>query len=69
MGWREPKGDHWHRTAHEGRPFLAFGTPRYGPTVERHAIVHFETGQGCKESVTDKPFAVRLWQPLPKAKP
>lgn len=64
-GWREMRGADYHDAAHAGRPVLLYGTPRYGPTGERHAIGHFETGRGWRESNSDRPFAPKCWQPLP----
>jgi hypothetical protein len=63
--WQPTNGDEYHRAALSGRPVLLYGTPRYGPTVDRHAIGHFETGHGWLEH--GKPFQRTRWQPLPAA--
>lgn len=64
--WQRPTGPAFHAAAMTGRPVLAFGTPRYGPTVKRHALCHFETGRGWRESATDQRFDPDFWQPLPE---
>lgn len=61
--WLGKNDRQFHDVALSGRPFLAFGRPRYGHNVQRQAIVHFETGKGCREN--GEPFEVEQWQKLP----
>lgn len=64
MGWQRPTGAEWHDAAMSGRPILAFGTPRYGHSTKCQALVHFETGQGWRESNNNASFEVEVWMPL-----